>query len=125
MDDSGNLLVSHYDKANLIWLSFKERLGTTIFTTLNYDLASHFAAPPDLTVFVTPFTKLEIDSVVRSLPPDKAPGPDGFNNNFIKSCWHFIKDDFYALCTDFQENLVCLQSINDSFITLIPKIDGA
>jgi hypothetical protein len=29
MDDSGNLLVSHHDKANLVWLSFKERLGTT------------------------------------------------------------------------------------------------
>jgi len=111
MDDSGNLLVSHYDKANLIWLSFKERLGATIFTTLNYDLASHFAAPPDLTVFVTPFTKLEIDSVVRSLPSDKAPGPDGFNTDFVKHCWFIICSDFYKLCADFFSNQLCLQSI--------------
>ena len=32
---------------------------------------------------------------------------------------------FYALCFAFQDNSVCLQSINDSYITLIPKIDGA
>jgi hypothetical protein len=86
LDDSGNLLVSHSDKANLIWLAFKERLGTTAFTTLSYDLASHFLAPPDLAILVAPFTKLEIDSVVTSLPLDKAPGPDGFNTDFVKHC---------------------------------------
>ena len=44
-----------------------------------------------------PFTRAEIDVVVKSLPNDKAPGPDGFNDEFIKNCWHFIKEDFYAL----------------------------
>ena len=28
----------------------------------------------------------KIDAVVRNLPNDKAPGPDGFNNEFIKRC---------------------------------------
>jgi len=79
----------------------------------------------DLAWLQDPFTREEIDSVVRNLPNNKAPRPDGFNSEFIKKCWHFIKDDFYALCLAFQNNLVCLQSINDTFITLIPKIDGA
>lgn len=72
-----------------------------------------------------PFTREEIDAVVRNLSNDKALGPDGFNNEFIKKCWHFIKEDFYALCTAFQNNSACLQNINDSYITLIPKVDGA
>jgi hypothetical protein len=63
--------------------------------------------------------------VVKNLPNDKAPCLDGFNNEFIKKCWHFIKEDFYDLCFAFQNNSVYLQSINDSFITLVPKIDGA
>ena len=63
--------------------------------------------------------------MVRNLPNCKAPKPDGFNNDFIKKYWHFIRDVFYALCNGFQENSACLQSINDSFITLVPKIDGA
>jgi len=45
--------------------------------------------------------------------------------NSSKKYWHFIKEDFYALCLAFQNNSVCLQSINDSFITLVPKTDGA
>lgn len=49
------------------------------------------------------FTRQEIDVVVKSLPNDKAPGLDGFNNEFIKKCWHLIKEDFYALCFAFQE----------------------
>jgi hypothetical protein len=71
------------------------------------------------------FTGEEIDSMVANLPNDKAPGGDGFNNDFIKMYWHLIKEDFYALCFAFQENIVCLQSINNSFITLVPKVDGA
>jgi hypothetical protein len=34
----------------------------------------------------TPFTKEENDYVVSFMPVDKAPGPDGFNGQFIKSC---------------------------------------
>jgi hypothetical protein len=47
------------------------------------------------------FTKEEIDEVIKELPTDKAPGPDGFNGMFIKRCWHIIKQDFYDLGKDF------------------------
>ena len=116
---------NHFDKAAVLWEAFKDRIGQPEFTSITFNLSFFLESNSDLSWLDEPFTKDEIDVVVRNLPNDKAPGPDGFNINFIKSCWHFIKDDFYALCTDFQENLVCLQSKNDSFITLIPKIDGA
>ena len=32
---------------------------------------------------VTPFSKEEIDNVVKHMPVDKAPGPDGFNGMFF------------------------------------------
>lgn len=35
-----------------------------------------------------------------------------------------INQDFYDLCSAFHDNSVCLRSINSSYITLIPKIDG-
>lgn len=59
------------------------------------------------------------------MPPDKAPGPDGFNIDFIKHCWSIICEDFYQMCDDFYSNQLCLQSINGSYITLIPKKDDA
>ena len=40
----------------------------------------------DLHWLETPFTKTEIDAVVKDLPSGKSPGPDGFNTNFVKSC---------------------------------------
>jgi hypothetical protein len=34
----------------------------------------------------TPFTKEGNDYVVSFMPVDIAPGPDGFNGQFLKSC---------------------------------------
>ena len=41
----------------------------------------------DFDSLTTPFTKVEIDAVVNDMPPDRAPGPDGFNGAFLKACW--------------------------------------
>jgi hypothetical protein len=69
------------------------------------------------------FSKEEIDKVMKDLP-NESPGPDGFNNEFIKKCWPFIASDFYDLCQTFCDGNICTESINTSFITLIPKIDN-
>jgi hypothetical protein len=71
-----------------------------------------------------PFSKEEIDEVIRGLPRDKSPGPDGLNSDFMKKYWPVISEDFYDLCQVFYRKEVCLQSINGSYITLIPKIDN-
>jgi hypothetical protein len=56
----------------------------------------------------------EIEGIVKHMKSDKAPGPDGFNGLFFK-------DDLVTLCNDFHFGKVSLQSINGSYITLIPK----
>lgn len=68
-----------------------------------------------------PFTVEEINDVVKNLPIDKSPGPDGFNNEFLKACWDNIGEDVRQLIMDFHAGNVALESINTSFITLIPK----
>ena len=55
---------------------------------------------------------------------DKAPGPDGFNGMFVKKCWPIIKEDFYNLCDSFFKLEVNLESINISFIILVPKVNS-
>jgi hypothetical protein len=70
----------------------------------------------------SPFTHSKIDEVVRHMPLDKSLGPDGFNGQFLKSCWNIIKHDIYRLCNDFYEGNLDLESINMGYITLIPKI---
>jgi hypothetical protein len=53
---------------------------------------------------------------------DKA-RPDGFNGLFLKKCWHIIKNYVYNLCNDFFRGTIDLQAINNSFITLVPKVN--
>lgn len=125
MDFSGNLVHDHNLKANILWRIFRDRLGSSYFQGMLFDLPSLFGDSPDLLSLVEPFTTLEIDRVVQALPSNKSPGPDEFNNNFIKKCWRLIKQDFYRLCEDFYNGNICLRSINSSFITLIPKVDGS
>lgn len=72
-----------------------------------------------------PFTKEEIDAIIKELPSNKSPRPDGFNTDFIEKCRPIIKKDFYDLCDQFFKGELNLESINNSFIALIPKKVGA
>jgi hypothetical protein len=120
-DDIGVIHFEHEHKSNLLWEAFKNRLGSSDFIGIDFDLSELLIRNEDLHELDSPFSKLEIDNIVKALPSDKSPGPDGFNTNFIKKCWHIIAQDFYDLCEKFYQEEVCLRSINGSFIVLIPK----
>jgi hypothetical protein len=47
----------------------------------------------DLQDLGQPFTEAEIWEVIKELPLDKAPGPDGFTGRFYRSCWSIILGD--------------------------------
>jgi hypothetical protein len=117
----GSEVVDHAEKATVLWNSFKERFGQSLQTEIPIEILHMVQPAQDLTSLSEPFTEQEIDLVVSNLPIDKAPGPDGFNGKFMKSCWHIIKHDFYRLSQEFHEHNIPLQCINDLLITLIPK----
>lgn len=50
-----------------------------------------------------------------------APGPDGLNAAFYKACWSWIGNDIHHLVSSFYNSAHMPDSINDTFITLIPK----
>jgi hypothetical protein len=96
-------------------------MGATSSPTMLFDLANMITQVEGLDTLASPISHAEIDSVVKHMPNDKAPGPNGFNDLFLKKCWQFIRGDFYSLCSDFYSGMVNLESINTSFITLVPK----
>jgi hypothetical protein len=113
-------------KAEILWSTFKERMGTSDNTTMHFNLNNLFGSPENsdfLQALEAPFSDSEIDSIIKNLPNDKSPGPDGFNNEFIKSYWHIIGNDIKELIKDFYYEKISLESINSSFITLVPKAD--
>lgn len=117
-------LTSHEDQAEHLWLSFKDRLGSSDFDFIRFNLSHVLCSSEDLDFLQDQFSASEIDLVVKNLPSDKSPGPDGFNTDFIKRCWNIIRQDFYSLCEEFHNNNVCLKSINGSYISLLPKVDS-
>jgi hypothetical protein len=118
----GNIANDHAAKEEIFFQSFKERLGSSEQPQMLFDLQALIQPTPGLEELSVPFTKEEIDSVVKSLPIDKSPGPDGFNGQFLKICWHIIKEDIYQLCFQFFDGKLNLESINMGHITLIPLV---
>jgi hypothetical protein len=69
----------------------------------------------------TPFSRSEIDQIIKNLPSNKSPGPDGFNTDFVRKCWPVIASDFYELCDKFYDGSICMDNINGSYVILILK----
>ena len=87
-DDYGVSLIQHEDKAHYLWHSFKNRMGVSGEVSMAFDLSSlvSVCSYDILEGLVAPFTEAEIDNIIKRLPADKAPRPDGFNGVFIKKC---------------------------------------
>jgi len=78
--------------------------------------------PRDLSAFEVPFTQDVIKETIKSMPPDKAPGPDGFTGAFFKACWDIIKDDVTAAVNSlYMSNSQGFELLNTVNIILLSK----
>lgn len=68
-------MYNHESKAELLWTSFKERMGRTEFNHMIFNLNQLIQPALDLGQLEVPFTKEEIDGVVYALPNNKSLGP--------------------------------------------------
>jgi hypothetical protein len=116
--DNGMVVSSHVDKEEML---FKDRLGTSQPTSMVFNLSELVKPVINLSTLEMPFSRSEIDQIIRNLPANKSPGPDGFNTDFVRKCWPVIASDFYELCDKFYDGSICMESINGSYVTLIPK----
>jgi hypothetical protein len=120
-------ICDHDGKAHILWESFKDRMGQSDNPSMHFNLQDYFGMGMSQDMresLEVPFTKEEIVKVVNNLPNEKSPRPDGFNNEFIKNCWSIVGEDIIQLIQDFYDGKISMESINSSFITLIPKYDS-
>jgi hypothetical protein len=117
----------HDGKAEILWKAFKERMGSSDNTSMKFNLHELLGVNIDrdlLDSLEVPFSDKEIEDIIKELPNEKSPGPDGFNNEFIKACWPIIGSEIKCLIQDFYEEKINLESIHASLITLIPKVES-
>jgi hypothetical protein len=60
--------------------------------------------------------------VIRSVPSDKAPGPNGFTSLFYQSAWPIIRRDVMQALHALWSFVACsLFLINQAYMVLLPK----
>jgi hypothetical protein len=68
------------------------------------------------------FTEEEVWGVIKELPADRAPGPDGFVGAFYQRAWQIIKPEIMAALTKlYVGDGRAFTKLNRALITLIPK----
>jgi len=68
------------------------------------------------------FSEKKVKDAVWQCEGSKSLRPDGFNFNFIKKSWEFIKEEFVAAMALFHETCSIPKGCNASFIALVPKV---
>ncbi|XP_028088670.1 uncharacterized protein LOC114289202 [Camellia sinensis] len=69
------------------------------------------------------FSEDEVWVAIKSCDGNKSPGPDGFNLICFQKCWEILKSDVLQFFKEFYENGKLVAGVNNSFISLIPKIE--
>ena len=67
----------------------------------------------------------EIQRTIFEMNPLKAPGLDGMPGLFFKKFWHIVRNQLILTVQNFFRDGWLLKEMNETFITLIPKVQGA
>ncbi|CAD6333982.1 unnamed protein product [Miscanthus lutarioriparius] len=90
------LITRHEEKAAAVLEFYDNLIGTDYGRERTINLDSLGCPSFELFNLDLPFSEEEVFNSIKDLPPDKAPGPDGFTGRFYKCCWAVIKNDIMA-----------------------------
>jgi len=78
--------------------------------------------PTMFQMLAAPFTNQDVLFALKGMHPCKAPGSDGFHAFFFQRVWHIVGTDVCEIVLHILRGNPMPEGINDTFITLIPKV---
>jgi hypothetical protein len=117
-------VTSHEDKAQVLLNFYSNLIGTSEQRGNSINLEAIGVQHHDLHMLDAPISK-EVWNTIKSLPSDKALGPDRFTKRFYKVCWTIIKEDIMAAVSAVWRDFRNFRLLNSAYVTLLPKMEGA
>ena len=71
-----------------------------------------------------PIASIEIEAVIKNLPENKSPEPDGFTGEFYQTCREELMPSLLKIFPKFAEEQTLPNSFYEATITLTPKPDN-
>lgn len=119
----GQWFAAEEAKQDIIYDYYKEVLGMP-FQQLHSVHLDDLLPQIDLHGIDACFTEDEFWTTIKELPPDRAPGPDGFTGHFFKVAWGVIKHDIISVFNALWSlDARSFHLLNDALMVLLRKKD--
>jgi hypothetical protein len=71
---------------------FADVFGTAVDSRHTINFTAIGVSPLPLSNLESEFSADEVWTAIKEMPPDRAPGPNGFTGQFYKSTWHLVME---------------------------------